>query len=246
MSMREFRCDFHIHTCLSPCAELDMYPRALISRSIEADLDVIGICDHNASENVKYTIEAARGTSVKVFPGMEVTSREEVHLIALFDNTESLVDLQKIIYLSLPGTNDEAVFGCQAIVNDRDEVEGFNERLLIGSTTLSINDIVHTVHRLEGIIIAAHIDRESFGIIGQLGFIPDNVHLDALEVSYRTGISAARNMYPELANHSFISSSDAHRLEDIGRTSTILRIREPSVKEFKMAFERHDGRAIVE
>jgi hypothetical protein len=83
--IREFRCDFHIHTCLSPCADLDMYPRAVVAMSLARRLDVIAICDHNASENVPYVIKAAKGTGLTVFPGMEIMSSEEVHVLALFD-----------------------------------------------------------------------------------------------------------------------------------------------------------------
>ncbi|MCK4535078.1 MAG: PHP domain-containing protein, partial [Syntrophobacterales bacterium] len=159
--LKGFRCDLHIHTCLSPCADLDMYPTALVEKSLASGLDVIGICDHNASENVRYVIEASRGKPVHVFPGMEITSREEVHVIALFKNIDNLLQIQKVVYNSLSGTNREEIFGCQAIVNESDEVEGFNDRLLIGSTDLSLQEVVEEIHALDGIAIAAHIDRES-------------------------------------------------------------------------------------
>ncbi len=246
MSLRQFRCDLHIHSCLSPCAELDMYPRAIVARALEAGLDIIAISDHNASENTEYVIKAARGTRLTVFPGMEITSREEVHILSLFEKPEPLAALQEIVYRSLPGVNDEDAFGCQAVVNDRDEVEFLSERLLIGSTTLSIEEIVETVHGLGGAAIAAHIDRESFGIIGQLGFIPATVRFDALEVSRRTGIAAARRMFPELADYTFISSSDAHRIEDIGLGSTLMLLEEPTLAECLMALEGLRNRRIAE
>ena len=33
--LKVFNCDLHIHTCLSPCAELDMHPKALVERALE-------------------------------------------------------------------------------------------------------------------------------------------------------------------------------------------------------------------
>ncbi|MCK9527838.1 MAG: hypothetical protein M0Q23_04165 [Syntrophales bacterium] len=223
-----------------------MFPQALVSRSLEARLDIIGVCDHNASENVQYIMNAARGKDIKVFPGMEVTSREEVHLIALFDTIGPLTALQRVVYQALPGENDEAAFGCQAIVNEAGDVEGFNNRLLIGSTTLSIEDITKTIHHLGGLVIAAHVDRESFGIIGQLGFIPDNIDLDALELSFRTDAATFLALHPELERFSFISSSDAHCLADIGRATTTLLLKEAGIAECKLAFEGREGRAILE
>ncbi|OPL14494.1 MAG: hypothetical protein AVO39_08970 [delta proteobacterium MLS_D] len=246
MSLRQLRCDLHIHSCLSPCAELDMYPRAIVARALEAGLDIIAISDHNASENTEYVIKAARGSRLTVFPGMEITSREEVHILSLFEKPEPLAALQEIVYRSLPGVNDEDAFGCQAVVNERDEVEFLSKRLLIGSTTLSIEEIVETVHGLGGAAIAAHIDRESFGIIGQLGFIPATVRFDALEVSRRAGVAAVRHMFPELEGYALISSSDAHRIEDIGRGSTIMMLEEPTLAECLMAFAGRGGRRILD
>ena len=244
--MREFRCDFHVHTCLSPCADLDMYPRAVVAMSLARRLDIIAICDHNTSENVPYVIKCAEGTGLAVLPGMEVMSSEEVHVLALFDKLEHLRTLQEIVYGHLPGKNDEDRFGCQAIVNEHDEVEGLSDRLLVGATTLPLHRIVSDVHALGGLAVAAHIDRESFGILGQLGFIPDGLPLDALEISRRTGLAGARRRYPELARFAFIESSDSHIITDIGQGITRALLEDATTAELKMAFERKGGRRILE
>jgi len=244
--IREFRCDFHVHTCLSPCADLDMYPRAIVAMSLARRLDIIAICDHNASENVQYVMKAAKSTGLTVFAGMEITSSEEVHILALFDRIENLSALQDLVYRYLPGENDEDYFGCQAIVNDHDEVEGLSERLLIGSTELPLQQIVDEIHDRCGVAIAAHIDRESFSILGQLGFILDSISLDALEISSRTGLAQARRLYPELAQFPFIESSDSHVITDIGKGITRAFLEEPTTSELKMAFQKREGRYILE
>jgi predicted metal-dependent phosphoesterase TrpH len=244
--LKEFRCDLHIHTCLSPCADLEMYPRAIVAKSLEERLDVIAVCDHNSSENVLHVVRAARGTPLRVIPGMEITSREEVHLVALFDKWEALLDLQQRIYEYLPGKNEESVFGCQAIVNEHDEVEGFNERLLIGATDLSIDDIVAEVHALGGLAVASHIDRQGYGIISHLGFIPPGLRLDALEVSVRMGVKEARREFAELYRMAFIEASDAHFIRDIGRGFTRFLLEDAIVKEFRMAFRKEEGRCVLE
>ena len=82
--LKVFNCDLHIHTCLSPCAELDMHPRALVERALEKNLDMIAISDHNASANVRYVMAAAAGKNIQIIPAMEITTSEEVHLLALF------------------------------------------------------------------------------------------------------------------------------------------------------------------
>jgi PHP family Zn ribbon phosphoesterase len=244
--IREFRCDFHVHTCLSPCADLDMYPRAVVAMSLARRLDIIAICDHNASENVPYVIKAAERTGLTVFPGMEITSSEEVHVLALFDKPEPLIPLQELVYRHLPGKNNEELFGCQAIVNEHDEVEGLSEWLLIGATTLPLQRIVSEIHTLGGLAIAAHIDRESFGILGQLGFIPDGLALDALEISRRTGLVEARRRYPELARFPIVESSDSHIITDIGKGITRALLEEATISELRMAFEKKGNRCILE
>jgi len=241
-----FRCDLHVHTCLSPCADLDMYPRAVVDKSIEEQLDIIAVCDHNAMENVQFVLRLVEGKPLTVLSGMEITSSEEVHLLALFDSLDDLKKIQDIVYDHLPGTNREEIFGCQAIVNDLDQVEGFNDRFLLGATELSLLEIIHHIHGFGGLAIASHIDREGFSIIGQLGFIDPDIPLDALEVTYRTGLGDARSKYPELSRFAFVESSDAHSVKDIGRAVTTMFLERGTISELKMAFEHQSGRYIQE
>jgi PHP family Zn ribbon phosphoesterase len=244
--LRAFRCDLHVHTCLSPCADLDMYPRAVVEKSIAENLDIIAICDHNASENMQFVLKLAEGKPLTVLPGIEITSSEEVHLLALFDTLADLKKIQDIIYSHLSGTNREEVFGCQAIVNDQDEVEGFNEKFLLGATKLPLLEIIHHVHNFGGLAIASHIDRESFSVISQLGFIDPETPFDALEVTRQTGIRQARSKYRELARYPLIESSDAHFIKDIGQGVTTIFLERGTIAELKMAFEHQAGRYIQE
>ena len=244
--LKAFNCDLHMHTCLSPCAELDMHPRLLVDKAISAGLDIIAICDHNASENIPYVIKASQGTKIKIFPGMEITTSEEVHFVALFDCLNDLAGLQEFIYQHLPGTNDEDRFGVQAIVNEYGEVEGLSDKLLIGATDIPLNELLDYVHRQNGLAIASHIDRESFSVLSQLGFIDESIHFDALEITPSTGFQKARAMYQDLNHYTFIMSSDAHFIKDIGKTMTRIMMAEPTLAELRMAFAKQHGRHVVE
>lgn len=244
--LRAYHCDLHVHTCLSPCADLEMYPSAVVEKSIAEKLDIIAICDHNASENMQFVLRLAEGKSLTILPGIEITSSEEVHLLALFDTLDDLKKIQDIIYDHLSGTNREEVFGCQAIVNDLDEVEGFNDKFLLGATKLPLLDIIHLIHSFGGLAIASHIDRESFSIISQLGFIDQDIPLDALEITRQTGIQGARIKYPELVRFPFIESSDAHFIKDIGQGTTTMFLKRGTISELRMAFEHRNGRYIQE
>ncbi|MCS6803781.1 MAG: PHP domain-containing protein [Blastocatellia bacterium] len=238
--MREFKADLHIHTCLSPCAELEMSPRNIVSTAKRRGLDVISICDHNSAENVPAVgINAAR-EGIAVIGGMEVTSKEEVHIVALFGNDEHLFSLQEIVYENLHGTNDEKLYGEQVIVNEEEEVLGFCPKLLIGATDLTLEKLVTLIHDLGGLAIAAHVDREGFGIIGQLGFIPDGLPLDALELAD----PHRRELIPQPHHLPFITASDAHTLDRIGQRVTTFFMRSVSLNEIKRCLLGQEGRMV--
>jgi predicted metal-dependent phosphoesterase TrpH len=241
--LKIFKADLHIHTCLSPCADLKMSPTTIAMKARESSIDILGICDHNSAENVPAVIEAAAEYEIRVLPGIEVTSLEEIHILALFDNVSSALHLQELIYKNLPGENDEEAFGMQVVVNKNDEVLHFNKKLLIGASTFTIDKVIHLIHDFNGIAIAAHIDRESFSLLGQLGFLPDNLELDALEISRRMSFEKAASQYDFPLP--IIQSSDAHFPDDIGKGYTQFYMKEGTAKEIKMAFLNRKGRKIL-
>jgi len=242
--VREYVCDLHIHTCLSPCASLDMSPRRIVAEAGMKGIDVIGITDHNSAENVAAVRESA-DRKLAVLAGLEVTSSEEVHVLALYDDLEAALDLQDLVYRNLPGENDEDIFGIQPIVNADDEVEGFSERLLIGATTLPFKEIVGSIRSGGGLALAAHVDREAFGVIGQLGFVPPDTELDGLEISQATTREHGLKEYSMEGRYQIIRSSDAHRPEDIGKATTTFLLESPGCVEIGMGLRNEAGRRVV-
>jgi len=245
--LKIYNADLHIHTCLSPCGDLDMSPRKIVETAILCGLNIIAITDHNASENVLPTMKAAEGKPLTVLAGMEVASAEEAHLLALFDQMEPMAQFQKIVYENLMSFGiDQRTIDEQVIVNENDEVEGFNDHLLFGASALSFQQLVAEVHRLHGLAIASHVDRESFSVIGQLGFIPDDLPLDALEISYHTSIEQARVLFPDVSRFPLIKNSDAHYPNEIGRQRTKFLIQAPTIAELKLALSNSQGRKVLE
>ncbi len=241
--LRWFHADLHIHTCLSPCSDLTMSPKRIVHRAKVRKVDIIAVCDHNSAENAGAAIKAARNTGVTVFPGMEIASSEEVHILALFDELEDALSMQAAVYAQLlEGENKPELFGEQIIANELDEVEGYNNKLLIGATKLKIAQIIEKIHRLEGLAIASHVDRPSYSILSQLGFIPDDLPLDGLEISANTNAATATEIFPGIKKYPVVTSSDAHNLEEIGRAVTYFYLTEPSVLEIRKALKNQDGR----
>jgi len=243
--LKKFKTDLHIHTCLSPCGDLGMIPTLIVEKAKSRGLDVIGISDHNSSENVIAVKKAGEKYNLKVLGGMEVTSKEEVHILALFDDEKDLLKLQKIVYENLEGVNDEELFGYQLIVNEQNEIMDLNKKLLIGATDMTVDKIVELIHSLNGLAIASHVDRERFSLIGQLGFIPEGLALDGLELSAKYTSGKKELDFPMSSGFPLVTFSDAHYIDDIGKTSTTFLLDDITVIEMKKALKNQNGRSIL-
>jgi len=215
-----------------------MTPRRIINAAVAKGLQIIAIADHNSAENTAVAITTGMNYGITVLPAMELTSQEEVHVLALFDSLKNIFAMQEIIYDSLQsGVNDKTGLGYQLVVNEMDEILAYNKRLLLGATALSLGDLVRDIHSFGGMAVASHIDRQHFSVISQLGFIPDDVVFDALEISYAMGAHEAKSQFICYNGIPWVTSSDAHRLEDIGRKYTTFLLNEPSFDEISLAFK---------
>ncbi len=219
-----------------------MTPKRIIRRALAEGLDIIAIADHNSCENLEAALGLARETGISLLPAMEIASAEEVHVLALFDDPQAAFGMQEKVYASLPADleNDPAFWGEQVVVGEDDLVLGFNPRLLAGATGMPLEGLVSAIHDLGGLAIASHVDREAFSVISQLGFIPDGVRFDALEVS--------RGRVPSCVEASglpAVRSSDAHRLESVGKQRTRFLLEGASFSEIALALKSEDGRKAV-
>ncbi|MBN2125379.1 MAG: PHP domain-containing protein [Deltaproteobacteria bacterium] len=243
--MRIFKADLHIHSCLSPCGDLDMSPRAIVEEGLKRGLDVIAVSDHNTAENVGAVMRAGASRGLHVLAAMEVNSSEEVHILALFDTEWQALSLQEEVYTHLKGTNRPELFGDQVVANEFDEVEGFNDRMLIGATSMGIRKILETIHALGGLGIASHVDRPSFSLLSQLGFIPPDLDLDALEISANTPMDSVSSRFPEVKGLPLVTFSDAHFPGDVGSRYTPFLVEAPRVEEIAMALGEIAGRRVA-
>ncbi len=222
-----------------------MSPLAVVNTAAEKGLDIIAITDHNSAENFIAARQAAENKEITVLAGMEIASSEEAHILAYFDTAEDIMRLQEIIYENLfPGENDEKMYGEQIVANEKDEVMSFNNRLLIGATMLTAQEIVDTIHSLGGLSVASHIDKEAFSIISQLGFITEDMNFDALEISPNTERESAEESFGMYNAFTWISSSDAHYINDIGKRATSFYMNGPTIREMSLAFKHIDGRRV--
>lgn len=235
-----------MHTVLSPCGSLDMSPETILKKASEKGLDIIGITDHNHTGQCATIKEMAENYGITVLCGAEVTTKEEAHCVALFENDEELKDFQQLLEHRLnPIKNKPDLFGHQVIVDRNEMIEEEVENLLIAATSLSVNELEKEVHRRNGLFIPAHVNRESNSLISQLGFVPPYLNADALEISKHIDKKTFLQQHPELLPFTIIQSSDAHFPEDIGAVSTIFEMQGPTFKEVRKALHGEEGRKVI-
>lgn len=246
MGGRPFVADLHIHSVLSPCGDYEMAPGPILEAAQKKRLNMIAITDHNSGENAKAFIEAAQPTGIVVLPGMEVTTEEEAHVLTLFDNLEALGAWQALVYEALPSIkNNEEFFGVQVEVDAGNNVVQIHDRFFAGTTSLSIDHVVKQVHALGGLCIPAHVDKPVFSVISQLGAIPPDLDVIAVEIFRATPLEQARQKFPDVNRYSLVRSSDAHYLQDVGAATTTYYIETPTIQELRKALLQVDGRGFT-
>ncbi len=224
-----------------------MVPELIVERSIRMGVNLLGITDHNSGENAGAVVSAAANTSVAVLPGMEVESREGVHVLTLFDTVQALEDWQRVVYEALPRLdNDERVFGAQLVVDAKGNLLSVNKRLLMAAVDITLEEIADRVRAGGGACVPAHVDRPAYGLLGVLGLVPEGLDAAALEISPALPMDQARTRYPQLDGWTLLKSSDAHTLDDIGRSPTSFLVAEPTVEEIEWAFRGEHGRMVIQ
>ncbi len=238
--------DLHVHTALSPCADGAMTPPRIVARALTEGLAMIAVCDHNTTANAA-AVQAAAGDELAVIAGMEVTSAEECHVVALFPDAQAAARASDEITGLLPaaGGGYAEFFGEQTLLAADGTKRGDEPAALAMATPLDVGAVVALVHRHGGLAVAAHVDRRSFGVVGQLGMFPVEAGFDAVEISRH--VTADSPKLAEFAAYGLplLRSSDSHTLEDIGSARTALRVAAPTYDELVLALRSADGRDVA-
>jgi predicted metal-dependent phosphoesterase TrpH len=240
--MQWYRADLHIHSVLSPCGDLEMSPERIVEEAIRKDLDVIAITDHNSTRQAPEVMAVGREKGLLVLCGAEVNTREEVHGVALFENEDQVAHFQQYLDAHLPDIpNKPDFFGHQVWVNRKEEIMGEEPRLLWSALDQSLDEVAEQVRQLKGLFFPAHIDRPVNGLLRQLGFVPEHLQADALEVCQYNHAWDDKN--PDLLKlFSIICNSDAHTLEQIGQRYTMLWMEALNFSEILLALRGQKGR----
>lgn len=203
--------DFHIHTTASPCGDEAMTLNNIINLSHLLGKQVIAITDHQSCANCEVAMAIGKQKGIIVIPGMEIECMEEFHTIALFPTLDAAKYIEKEVQCHMPNIKNQThIFGHQWILDKEDEVIKEIDRMLLVATALSIYDLVPLVNQCGGVIYPAHIDRNAYSILSNLGAVPEDLGLKALEISKTGDMEVYKKKFE---GYRLLRSSDAHTLE---------------------------------
>ena len=214
--MNRYYYDFHIHSCVSPCADNDMTPNNIAGMAALAGLNIVALTDHNSCRNCPAFFAAAKKQGIIPIAGMELTTAEDIHVVCLFERLEdalSFNDAVDRLRIRIPNRTD--IFGDQLLMNENDEAVGCEPDLLSNATQLMIDQVPPLVREHHGICFPAHVDREANGIISTLGTFPESPCFSLAELHDGEKAEIYREKYPRLRDVRIVVGSDAHYLWDI-------------------------------
>ncbi len=235
--MNRYYYDFHIHSCLSPCADNDMTPNNIAGVCALAGLQIAALTDHNSTRNCPAFFKAAKKQGIIPIAGMELTTAEDIHVVCLFERLDDAmafgdaVDERRIRI-----KNRVDIFGDQIIMDENDEPVGIEEDMLPNATMLSLDDVPPLVEQWGGVCFPAHIDREANGIVAILGTVPESPDFGCMELRDYDNKEDFQNKYPILNDKLMLCGSDAHYLWDIRDANTYFELED---EPYSGDFVRH-------
>ncbi|WP_316609005.1 PHP domain-containing protein [uncultured Ruminococcus sp.] len=225
--MARYYYDLHLHSCLSPCGDMDMTPNNLVNMAKLLGLDVIALTDHNTSLNCEAAMKVGEEAGLLVIPGMELTTSEDIHAVCLFPTLEQALDFSRYVdenRFKVP--NKAEIYGRQVIMNENDEEIGEIEHLLLPASFIGMYDAYRKVREFGGICYPAHIDRDSLSILSVLGEIDPYCGFRTAELADISKLPELRNQHPILDHMNIITCSDAHYLENMRDAANTLELPE--------------------
>ena len=216
--MSLYRCDLHLHSCLSPCGDEDMTPGNIVGMSLLNGLQIVALTDHNSTKNCPAFFKIAKANGIIPVAGMELTTAEDVHAVCLFRDLESAIAFGEYVDAHrFKIQNQPEIFGHQSITDENDEVVGEEQYLLLNASYLSLEEAYAEVKKRGGVCYPAHIDRASNGMIAMLGDFPPDPHFTAFELRDGEALEESLQKYPIIRERELmhVVSSDAHYLTDI-------------------------------
>jgi hypothetical protein len=219
--------DFHNHSCLSPCGSLDLSPRVLAETAAARGIGALALTDHNCAKNCPAFGFHCRRLGVIPFYGLEVTTREEVHMVCLFSALDAALSFGEFIYsILMPLPNDPEKTGDQVYVDENDAILGEMEYFLPNAADVGVDGLAPLAAGYGGLVIPAHVDRPAFSMSSQLGVLVHGpwaaVECTRLPpvipgIAPAGGGPASAPLPLDTLGYPLVTGSDAHYIEHVAR-----------------------------
>lgn len=191
-----------------------MTPANLAGMCALAGLQVVALTDHNTSDNCPAFCRAARSLGLVALAGMELCTREEIHVICLFPTPQAATPFSRYVQQHLPPIpNNPDIFGRQIRMGRDDVILSEEPAMLAAATDIGIDQVAALTARFGGIAYPAHIDRDCFSLLSVLGMWEPSLGFSLAELSLHAPSELTQR--PDLAGIPLLTSSDAHYLHQI-------------------------------
>ncbi|MGM0508587.1 MAG: PHP domain-containing protein [Fusobacteriota bacterium] len=233
--------DLHIHSVLSPCADLLMVQENIFKKLKENNIKIFSITDHNSNGNSKVFQKRAEKEGILFIPGIEIATIEEIHILGYFKNLEDLKSVKEKIYKNLPDMkNREDIFGYQLLLDENDDFVEKEEAFLASATNIGIDEVFDIIKKNNGLAVPAHLDKTN-SIISNLGYIPE-LEFDAFEIYIKEKVQKFKKKYS--LGDKILSSSDAHFPHSIKKPKLEFDLKDLSINAFFEAFKKGNFKII--
>ena len=223
--MARYYYDLHLHSCLSPCGDMDMTPNNLVNMAKLLGMDIIALTDHNTSRNCEAAMKVGDEVGVLVIPGMELTTSEDIHAVCLFPTLEKALAFSEYVDQNRIHVKNKAqIYGRQVIMNENDEEIGEIEDLLLPGSFIGMYDAYRIVKEFGGICYPAHIDRDSLSILSVLGEIDPYCGFKTAELADISKLPELKKLHPILNELNIVTCSDAHYLENMKEAANTIEL----------------------
>ncbi|MGB7594561.1 MAG: hypothetical protein WBL80_03245, partial [Erysipelotrichaceae bacterium] len=160
--------------------------------------------------------KAVKEYGIEYWYGVELQTREEVHVLGYFKSSDDLSHFEKWLIDKRDKTpNRTDLFGNQYILDETDEIVGIMQDSLIRSLDADLDECIRALRASHGKIVLAHVADRKNGIIHQLAFIPKKLDYDGIEITDPTQKENLIQRFPWLKDKPFFVNSDAHTLVSI-------------------------------
>lgn len=225
--MAKYFYDLHIHSILSPCADIFMTPNNILNMAMLKNLDFVGITDHNSTKQLPILFELADSYDFIIIPGVEITVLEGFHVLCYFKSLDLAMDFGNAVENHLIDKWDNYSKEDQVLTDIYDQELSFYNKSL-QATDISYLDLTKLVKKYNGLIVLAHVDRLGTSALGTYRL--DEIKFDAIEL--QKGYLSRNKSIDKYKDYKVLINSDAHDLINISEKDNFIELKEKSIDAF--------------